>query len=306
MKNNIMIQEGVGRGVMEKTVIITGANSGLGFETAKKIAEDQSFQIILACRNPEKAEQAAAKIEEETGNRHILCMELNTASLESVKEFEMTYRSNGYVRVYALLCNAGINGMHRGMTKDGFDIVFETNHLGHFMLTNLLLPHMEPAGKIFVTSSDMHDAPMKKMTWSGTEMLAHPTPELGEDSIRYSYSKLCNLYFVYELARRLKKQGSCIYVNAFNPGLMKTNFMPLTKAAMAFVKHTMPKRYGDLKQSSCALAELVVSGDLIKESGLYYDRSIFACPSSELSYNRENAEELWETSESYIREWYAS
>lgn len=291
---------------MKKTVIITGANSGLGFETAKRIAADPVFQIILACRNSEKAEYAAAKIEEETGNHHVLCMDLDTASLESVRRFEMAYNSKGYGKVYALLCNAGINGLHRGMTADGFDIVFETNHLGHFMLTNLFLPHMEASGRIFVTSSDMHNAPMKKMTWTGTETLAHPTSDFGEDSIRYSYSKLCNLYFVYELSERLGKQGSRICVNAFNPGLMKTNFMTLTKASMEFVKRTMPKRYGDLEQSSCALAELVASGDLVKESGLYYDRSIFPCPSSELSYNKENAEELWEASENYIREWYAA
>ena len=83
---------------------------------------------------------------------------------------------------------------------------------------------------------------------------------------------------------------------------MKTNFMPLTKASMMFVKTTMPHRFGDLEKSSSALAELVLSKRLITESGQYYDRSTHTCPSSELSYNEENARELWETSENYVNE----
>ena len=117
--------------------------------------------------------------------------------------------------------------------------------------------------------------------------------------MRASYSKLCNLYFVYELAERLSSQGSNIYVNAFNPGLMKTNFMPLTKASMAFVKMSMPERYGDLDKSSTAYAQLVTEDGLVKESGLYYDRSIHAKRSSALSYNIENRKELWAKSCEY-------
>ena len=140
------------------------------------------------------------------------------------------------------------------------------------------------------------------MVWQGTEALAHPNAKFAKERVRYSYSKLCNLYFTYELARRLQNSGKKLYVNAFNPGLMKTNFMPLTKAAMMFVKTTMPHRFGDLEKSSSALAELVVSDHLVEASGLYYDRSTHTCPSSELSYHEENAAELWEASENYVRE----
>ena len=283
-----------------KTVIITGANSGLGFETTKKIASDTNFRLILACRNREKAKDAAAQIITETGNQNIICMQLDTASLKSVWQFEKDYIQAGYGTVYALLCNAGISGTHTGLTEDGFDVVFQTNHLGHFLLTRLMLPHMAEEGRIFITSSDMHDAPSGNMVWKGTESLAHPNEKLAKDSIRYSYSKLCNLYFTYELTRRLCNSGKKLYVNAFNPGLMKTNFMPLTKASMMFVKTTMPHRFGDLETSSSALAELVLSEQLVTKSGQYYDRSTHTCPSSELSYNEENADELWEASENYV------
>lgn len=283
-----------------KNVIITGANSGLGFETAKKIANSGiEYRLILACRNVQKGEDAKKSIIAESGNENIVVMELNTASLDSVRRFAGEYEESGYGKIYALLCNAGVSGTNSGLTEDGFDVIFETNHLGHFLLTNLLLPWMEEEGLIFATSSDMHDSPMGKMEWNSTETLAHPNAALAHESIRYSYSKLCNLYFVYELAERLRSQGSCIKVNAFNPGLMKTNFMPLTKASMAFVKMSMPERYGDLDKSSTAYAQLVTEDGLVKESGLYYDRSIHAKRSSVLSYNIKNRKELWAKSCEY-------
>ena len=280
-----------------RTVIITGGNSGLGYEAAKKIAKDKEYRVILACRNPEKAEVSVRKIKDETGNDNILSMRLDTASLASVRAFASDYESQDRGGVYALLLNAGINGMHTGMTEDGIEIVFQTNHLGHFLLANRMLPYMEPDGKIFVTSSDMHDSPMGNMVWEGTEALAHPSEEGKQSRLRYSFSKLCNLYFVYELARRLEAEGSGIRVNAFNPGMMQTNFAPVDKARAAMVKLTMPKRFGDLEKSSDAYAELVVNDALAATSAHYYDRSTTAIKSSELSYNAENAKELWETSE---------
>ena len=102
---------------------------------------------------------------------------------------------------------------------------------------------------------------------------------------------------MYELARYLQKSGQDIYGNAFNPGLMKTNFMPLTKASIEFVRLSMPHRLGNLGKSSSALAELVTVEGADTASGLYYDRSTQTYPSSELSYNQENAAELWTASE---------
>ena len=280
-----------------RTVIITGGNSGLGFETARKIAKKEGYRVVLACRNPQKAEDAVRKIREETGNDDVLHMQLDTASLASVRDFADEYGRSGLGSVYALLLNAGINGMHKGTTEDGMEIVFQTNHLGHFLLANLMLPVMDPDGKIFATSSDMHDSPMGRMVWEGTEALAHPSEKGQESRLRYSFSKLCNLYFVYEMARRLEAEGSSIRVNAFNPGMMMTNFAPVNKARAEMVKLTMPERFGNLEKSSDAYAELVTDDRLATTSANYYDRSILAVRSSDLSYDEDNARELWESSE---------
>lgn len=280
-----------------RTVIITGGNSGLGFETAKKIAKNKGYAVILACRNMDKARAAAKEIKDATGNENVTGMLIDTASLNSVRQFADNYNEEVYGKVYALLLNAGISGMHEGNTEDGMDIIFQTNHLGHFLLANLMLPHMDGNGKIFSTTSDMHDSPMGKMKWTGTESLAHPGNNHAVNRMRYSYSKLCNIYFVHELAKKLKQTNSGIRVNAFNPGFMQTSFMKVTKMMSAAVKLFMPKRFGNLEKSSDALAELVVNDTLAVSSANYYDRSINTCRSSELSYNEDNARELWKTSE---------
>ena len=138
-----------------KTYIITGANSGLGFETAKRIAK-KGYRVILACRNMEKGSAGADAIKSETGNGNIESRQLDLASLVSVRNFAEGLKD---IAIYALDNNAGISGMKTGTTEDGYDIVFQSNHLGHFLLTNLLLPQIEDDGRILNISSDMHNPP---------------------------------------------------------------------------------------------------------------------------------------------------
>ena len=131
-----------------KTVIITGASSGLGFETAKKIAKNfKNYRIILACRNLQKANAKKEEIEKETQNKNLIVMEIDTSSLGSVKNFVTNYKNSSFGKIYSIVCNAGIAGTSKGeRTKDGFDDIFATNHLGHFLLVNSLLPLMEENG----------------------------------------------------------------------------------------------------------------------------------------------------------------
>ena len=280
-----------------KTVIITGANSGLGFETAKKIAAQPEYRLILACRNSEKAESARAAIIAETGNPHVDTMPLDTSSLASVRAFADAFPATGE-KIYALVNNAGISSMgHEGVTEEGFDLVFATNYLGHFLLTQLLLPRMEEDGRIYSISSDMHNPPGAELTWPGAEALFHPQ---GENKRNYSYSKLCLIYMTHELARRLKDEGKQITVNTFNPGFMgDTNFMKGGRLSGFVVKHTMADRYGDLAKASSAVAQLVTGAEFGAYSGEYFDRGVKPARSSELSYSAENAAELWQASLRY-------
>ncbi len=276
-----------------RTIIITGANSGLGFETAKKIAKDKNYKVILACRNLEKANIAKEEIIKVSGNENIEVLELDTSSLESVRNFISEFKKLD-TKVYGLINNAGISPMgHDGLSVDGVEIVMATNYLGHFLLTNLLLPYMEDDGKILNVTSDMHNPP-RGIEWKDPNELFHPKEN---DRRKYSYSKLCNIYFTYELDEILRNNNSHILVNAFNPGMMNTNFSGghNSKARTRMVKLTMPERLGDLDKSSSALTELTIN-DTYKDTGKYYDRSTNYINSSELSYNVENRKDLWNKS----------
>ena len=283
-----------------KNVIITGANSGLGFETAKKIAMDKEYRIVLACRNAEKAMAAKEKIISETANENIEVMILDTSLLSSVRAFADTYISK-YGTVDVLINNAGISPMRdSGKTEEGFEVVFATNYLGHFLLTQLLLPHIYENGRIINITSDMHNPP-GGIEWKGVEYLAH---EAVNDRRRYSYSKLCAIYFTLKLDELLKEQGSSITVNSFNPGFMAaTNFSGghADKARSLVVKTTMPERYGELETSSEALAQIATDNQFERISGKYFDRSTNIKDSSELSYNKDNREELWKKSLEYCK-----
>jgi NAD(P)-dependent dehydrogenase (short-subunit alcohol dehydrogenase family) len=287
----------------KKTIIITGANSGLGFECARNIAgSSPEHRVVLACRNMAKAEQAKAEIIDSSGNSDVHAMELDVSSLASVRSFVKRYSEDGPSPLYGLVCNAGIMGANVGMTPEGFDCVFATNHLGHFLLTNLLLPYMQPTGRVINVSSDMHNPPGPKLDWPGAEALAHPDKKRSGDRRRYSYSKLCNLYFTYELCTRLKRIHSTITVNAFNPGLMTdTNFAPdKSRFTPVFLK-MVSDRVGSLVNSGAALAELMTEPQYGQVSGKYYDRSTEEQQSSPLSYDKENALELWNMSAGYTR-----
>jgi NAD(P)-dependent dehydrogenase (short-subunit alcohol dehydrogenase family) len=292
-----------------KTLIITGASNGLGYETVKKMAKKcPNFRIIMACRNLSKANAVKEQIEKETKNPNLIVMEIDTSSLESVKNFVENYKKRNYGEIYSLVCNAGIGGSRIGNSIDGYDIIFATNHLGHFLLVNLLIPLMAENGKITIVSSDMHDPPKEwtpDFQWIGAEKIAKPDENMAKSFARYSFSKLCNLYFTYELVKRIKDKK--LYINAFTPGFLPETGLsgekkiPPQMVKMVAEKH--PERMGIMENSSNALCDIATRED-ITNNGEYFDRSTKTIKTSELSYNEDNAKELWTISENYIKKYY--
>ena len=137
-----------------KTVIITGANSGLGFECAKNILSTATeYFIIMACRNPGKAEEAKYALIRETGNKNVEVMGLDLSSLQSIRSFAKDFDNASLPPLFGIVCNAGIAGTHTGKTVEGYELIFGTNHLGHFLLTNLLLPSVMDNGRVVIVSS---------------------------------------------------------------------------------------------------------------------------------------------------------
>lgn len=187
-----------------RTVIVTGANSGLGLVTARELAR-VGAGVILACRNIGKGEEAAAGMRGDVQVRR-----LDLQDLASVREFADSVDS-----VDVLINNAGIMAVPYAITKDGFESQIGTNHLGHFTLTNLLLPKV--TDRVVTVSSVMH-----MMGWISLNDLnwkARPYSAW----LAYGQSKLANLLFTSELQRRLTEAGSSLKAHAAHPGYSATN-----------------------------------------------------------------------------------
>jgi NAD(P)-dependent dehydrogenase (short-subunit alcohol dehydrogenase family) len=187
-----------------RTVIVTGANSGLGEVTARELAR-VGATVILAVRNEEKGRAAAATMPGDTEVRR-----LDLQDLASVRAF-----ADGVAKVDVLVNNAGIMAVPYAKTVDGFESQIGTNHLGHFALTNLLLPKV--SDRIVTVASMMHligVISLKDLNWTSRPYLAWPA---------YGQSKLANLLFTKELQRRLTQAGSPVRAVAVHPGYSATN-----------------------------------------------------------------------------------
>lgn len=300
----------------EKTIIITGGNSGLGYACAKNIAKaDKNNHVILACRNASKAQDAVNSLMKETNNNNITFLELDLASLASVRNFVAEFSISNYPPLYALVCNAGLIMVDRTYyTKDGFECTFGVNHLGHFLLANMLLGKMSHSGRIVFVSSGTHDPANKTIVavpiYENARLLAYPK-ETGQNENRftigqrrYSTSKLCNIYCAYELAERIKQQtDKNITVNAFDPGEMPgtgfsrsfPSFMRFFTKYINYLSVLFRPNVHTPSKSGKALASLVTNPAFRETTGKYFEgtREI---KSSELSYNPENRRDLWRTS----------
>lgn len=198
-----------------KTVIITGANTGIGLETAINLAK-RSARIILACRSPEKGEKAAVEVRRRSGNDNVVFRQLDLASLDSVRHFASTVLDEE-PQIDVLINNAGVMGCPYSKTVDGFEMQFGVNHLGHFLLTNLLLNRLKdaPAARIVTVSA-------LAATWGNIDFDNINWDHAGTyNPLRaYMASKLANVLFTQALAKRL--EASRVTANALHPGVIST------------------------------------------------------------------------------------
>jgi NAD(P)-dependent dehydrogenase (short-subunit alcohol dehydrogenase family) len=210
-----------------RTAVITGANTGLGYETAAALAA-KGASVVLAVRNLDKGKEAARRIEQATPGAQVQLRELDLSSLDSIRAAADELRSN-HESIDLLINNAGVMFTPKSTTKDGFELQFGTNHLGHFALTNLLLDRVLAAtGSRIVTVSSQGHRFVRGIRFDDLQ---------ADRSYRrvgaYGQAKLANLLFTYELQRRLT--GTNTIAVAAHPGGSKTeltrNLPPLVAAA---------------------------------------------------------------------------
>ncbi|XP_054463598.1 dehydrogenase/reductase SDR family member 13a.3 [Anoplopoma fimbria] len=201
-----------------KTAIVTGSNTGIGKTTALDLAK-RGARVILACRNKGKAEAAAYDIRRESGNSQVVFMQLDLASFESVRCFAETFLKTE-PRLDILINNAGVMGP--GHTQDGFGMAFGVNHLGHFLLTNLLLEKLQQCGpsRVVTVAALLHRCGSADFPLLASKKDSVSGQSTWHNVRAYCNSKLFNVLFTRELANRL--EGTSVTCYSLHPGVIYT------------------------------------------------------------------------------------
>jgi NAD(P)-dependent dehydrogenase (short-subunit alcohol dehydrogenase family) len=304
-------------------VLVTGGNSGIGFECARQLARG-GRHVLIASRNRDASVAAVRRIAAESGEGSASDLTLDLGSLASVRDFAREIEARD-VPLRALVCNAGLQTTGAIVrSEDGFERTFAVNHLGHFLLVNLLLARLarNAPARIVLVASGVHDPArrtgMPKPAIADLETLAAtggPRAGAFDGRLAYVNSKLCNLWFTYELHRRIVAAGLTspsrpLSVNGFDPGLVPGSGLareypaPLrfvwdrvlpgvARALSPFVPSINPA-----DKAGAALARLVLEPSLAAESGRYFPSHARwqAAPSSEASYDEARARALWDAS----------
>lgn len=275
--------------------IVTGANCGIGFETAKALA-DKGSRIILACRSEARGSEALDSLLKENPKRKVELEILDLSSLASVRSF--ADRVNRKIdKLDILVNNAGLC-IGPCVTEDGYEMHFGVNHLGHFLLTNLLLDKLKkaPEARVINVSSEGHrlgkfDPSKLKEPYNGWKMIA------------YGNSKLCNILFTRELSERL--QGTNVKTFSLHPGAIATNFgrnfnkglleRYVYPVVYTGLKHTVLK---DPVQGAQTTIHAALNKEILKQPGSYL-KECAVSTTSNAAYDTAKAKELWTISEDY-------
>jgi NAD(P)-dependent dehydrogenase (short-subunit alcohol dehydrogenase family) len=275
-----------------KTVLITGATSGIGLAAAQELSEDGA-RIVLATSNLEKGKITAKKIFEFSGNKKIEIMECNLASFQSIKLFTDKFKAFNH-RLDVLINNAGIWEPNFVKTRDGFESNFAVNYLAPFLLTLLLedlIVKSAPA-RIINTSSEAH-----KGVYLNFKNIQ--TREGRFSGFRaYGQSKLALTLFTKKLADDLRDKN--VTVNSFHPGFVRTNIFSRLGSVKSFV---IGRFMLSPKQGAKTLVYLATSPEVGESTGEYYIRKKLARPSIEAN-NVEAEEILWEKSLDFVKKFY--
>ena len=285
-----------------KTAVVTGANSGLGFQTSLELAR-KGAHVVLACRNLTRGQAAGRQILEKIPGASLEVLPLDLGDLQSVQSFVETFQQK-YSHLHILINNAGVTGIPRTLTKNGFEMQFGVNHLGHFALTGRLFETilMTPGSRLVTVGSlahrygDIHfDDLMSEKHYS--------------DWAAYAQSKLANLLFAFELQRRLSAAGSETISLAAHPGYSETRLLTGGPELSGVEWKKVLYRLGNFLLAQPpdrgALPELYASVDPQAQGGAYigpsgwgemfgYPKVVQAHPKAR---DRDLAERLWRVSE---------
>lgn len=276
-----------------KVCLVSGATAGIGEATAYLLAK-QGATVVGIGRNPTKNENSTRMIKEKTGNPNVEYLLADLSSQKDIRAVAQQFK-NQYDRLDVLVNNAGATFTNRLQSADGIEMTFALNHLGYFLLTNLLYDLLEKSApaRIINVSSSLHKL--------GTLDFQDISFENGYSGGKaYRRSKLANIAFTYELARRVSNQS--VTVNAMNPGLVATNVGEATGGIKAKVKGLVDK-LGAIppEEGARTIIYLASSPDVTDVTGKYFVKET-SVPSSKISYDLAFCRQLWELSADMVAE----
>ena len=275
-----------------KTCLITGGSDGIGYAAARKLAR-MGASVLIVGRNRPKTEAAADRIIAETGNSSVSFLLADLSSQAEVRALAEQVKART-PRLDVLLNNAGAIFLSGRTSVDGIEMTFALNHLGYFLLTTLLLDLLKesaPARIINVSSSSHYSAGNFRL-----EDLPNPAEKPGYRA--YGRSKLCNVLFTYELARRIR--GSGVTVNALHPGLVRTGIARNNGLLGRVINFFIGVRGIDVDKGAETPVYLAASPEVESVTGEFFI-DCRAVASSDLSYDESLASELWTLSERLTR-----
>jgi NAD(P)-dependent dehydrogenase (short-subunit alcohol dehydrogenase family) len=270
-----------------RTFLVTGANTGIGKETARALAA-RGGRIFLACRSPDSGRRAIEEIAAQTGNRELELLTLDLGDLTSVRTCAQTLLARGEP-LHVLLNNAGV-ASRRGMTPSGFELAFGTNHIGPFLLTSLLLDRLRESApsRIVNVASGAHFG----ATGIDFEAVRRPTRTI-TGMREYSVSKLANVLHAQELARRLDGTGVTTY--SLHPGVIASD---IWRRVPWPVRPIMKLRMDSPEDGARTSLYCATAPELADQSGRYYDACAVRQPSAAATASL--AGELWRRSTDWV------
>jgi retinol dehydrogenase 12 len=278
--------------LQSKVFVITGANTGIGAVTATHLAK-RGAHVILACRSKDKTEPVIAEIKQQAGHSNVEFLACDLGDLSSVRRAAESLVARD-LPLHALINNAGLAGK-KGLTTDGFELAFGTNHLGHYLWTRLLQPKLvvtdaaSPARIVNVASKSHYSA--KSINWEAQQQPTKSSTGMTE----YSVSKLCNVLFSNELARRAGDANLRTY--SLHPGVVATDVWRQVPSPLAWL---IKKFMVTAEQGAATSIKCATDAALASQTGRYYDADGKEKAASRLALDETLAKDLWRRSAAWV------
>ena len=273
-----------------KTVLITGASAGVGLQSAIGLAK-LGAEVVMVGRDEARTAQAAELVRSQTGNQAVSYLLADLSSLKDVRKLAQEFKDK-YKKLDVLLNNAGAIFLSRKTSVDGYEMSVALNHLNYFLLTSLLLDMVKagPSGRIVNVASRAH--------YGGHVNFDDLQSQHGYNGMRvYGMSKLMNVLFTYELARRL--QGTNVTANCLHPGFVASNFATNNGWFVRIAMNFMGSRISVEDGAKCSIY-LASSPDVQGVSGKYFNYDLKETRSSDESYDEAEAKRLWDVGEQLV------